>query len=378
MSASKLETLHQRMKAGMIENFEGKSFLLDSVLFQILHDTDLDACLREAGVTLASLPDKDRERIRKGGQKLFALLALLKTKSVELIVNFIKADQLLDASLDAFLPCKRIDDISDILENNLLATEFFDTQWSLTAPLFYEDGSHRDLRKQTILPFIVRTTIGRGGYSQVYKVTLDSRHHCLGRGPGVPKDELSIACKVMYLDSLNSTFENEKDVLQFLRQIRHRNMVQLLSSFSIELHKLGSVKHLLFPLAERSLQELLERDARYSGDIIRLLDTDETVFSELFGLASALENLHTYVNIADGIRLKGIHFDLAPRNFLIYQGKLLLADFGLSRLRNETSNSYTPFKGGVGHYLAPECIDKDFAPLNKHGSKSDIWSLAQY
>jgi hypothetical protein len=190
MSASRLETFHQQLKAGMIENFEGKSFQPDSVLFQILHDTNLDACLREAGVTLVSLPEKDRERIRTEGQKLFALLALLKTKCVELIVNFIKADQLLDASLDGFLPCKRIDDISDILENNLLATEFFDTQWSLTALLFREDRGHRDLRKQTILPFIARTTIGSGGYGQVYKVTLDPRHHCLGPGSGVSKDEV--------------------------------------------------------------------------------------------------------------------------------------------------------------------------------------------
>jgi serine/threonine protein kinase len=179
----------------------------------------------------------------------------------------------------------------------------------------------------------------------------------------------------MHLDSVDSTFENEKYVIQFLRQVRHRNMVQLLSSFSIELPKLGSVKYLLSPLADGSLQELLDRDARDSKDVIRLLNTDENVFSELFGLASALENLHMYVNIADGTRLKGNHFDLAPRNILIYQGKLVLADFGLSRLRNETSNSYTPFKGGVDHYLTPECIDEDFAPLNKYGSKSHIWSF---
>jgi len=177
---------------------------------------------------------------------------------------------------------------------------------------------------------------------------------------------------VIHFDPTGDAFENEKNVLQYLRQIRHRNMVQLLSSFSINEPIAGLAYNLLFPLADGSLKDLLDRD---SEDHIRLLETDEEVFSELYGLSSALENLHSYVDAVCGIRLIGSHFDLTPRNILIHQDRLLLADFGFSRLRNESSDSVTPFKGGAGDFLAPECVGKDFGPLHKHGRKSDIWSF---
>jgi serine/threonine protein kinase len=52
---------------------------------------------------------------------------------------------------------------------------------------------------------------------------------------------------------------------------------------------------------------------------------------------------------------------------------LLLADFGLSRMKNESSDSCTPFHGGgTSNYTAPECI---VGEQQYHGSKSDMWSF---
>ena len=191
MSGSKLESLHQKLKDSMVKNFGGAPFLPDSILYQILRDTDLDACLLEDGISWVKLPANDRKTIQHGGQKLFALLAILESKCVGLITNFIKADQMMTGSnLDASLPFKHIDDLSDILGNNVLATEFFNAQWSVTAPLFREDRSHRELRKETVLPFIEKTKIGKGVSGQVYKVTLDKRHHCLGPDSGVTDNQV--------------------------------------------------------------------------------------------------------------------------------------------------------------------------------------------
>jgi len=97
---------------------------------------------------------------------------------------------------------------------------------------------------------------------------------------------------------------------------------------------------------------------------------------QVHGLSSALESLHNYVDATERIQMKGCHFDLAPRNILVQKGRLLLADFGLSRLRSESSNSATPFKGGAGDFLAPECTVQAFGdPDYLHGRKSNVWSL---
>ena len=73
--------------------------------------------------------------------------------------------------------------------------------------------------------------------------------------------------------------------------------------------------------------------------------------------------------------LIGCHYDLAPRNILIRQSKLLLADFGLSRLRPDTSKSI--LVAGKGDYLAPECepLRDDTFWKGLVGRASDIWSF---
>ena len=76
------------------------------------------------------------------------------------------------------------------------------------------------------------------------------------------------------------------------------------------------------------------------------------------------------------MRQIGCHYDIKPKNILFHNGKLLLSDFGLSRLRREEDGSQTTFEQGEGCYLAPECesITDGFEP-GKMGRASDVWSL---
>lgn len=76
----------------------------------------------------------------------------------------------------------------------------------------------------------------------------------------------------------------------------------------------------------------------------------------------------------NGLELIGCHRDLKPQNILIDKGKLLLADFGLSRIHPD--NSKSDFKEGMGDYMAPEC-ELDGLQFNKGtiSRPSDIWSL---
>jgi serine/threonine protein kinase len=149
-------------------------------------------------------------------------------------------------------------------------------------------------------------------------------------------------------------------------------MIQLLASFSITSREAGLTRCLLFPLADTSLQAVLENE---STELVQgYFQSYEDYLDQIHHLSSALANLHNYFDQSEGIKMKGSHFDLAPRNILIQKGKLLLADFGLSRLRVESVDSKTPFKGGAGDFIAPECTVESFDP-HLHGRKSDVWSF---
>lgn len=94
----------------------------------------------------------------------------------------------------------------------------------------------------------------------------------------------------------------------------------------------------------------------------------------LCGLSSALGAVHTFSS--NDLKLIGCHHDLKPSNILVDDEKLLLADFGLTRLKSHSQESQTPFKGVIGDYLAPECEDfeRDFEEGTVRRS-SDIWSF---
>jgi serine/threonine protein kinase len=176
----------------------------------------------------------------------------------------------------------------------------------------------------------------------------------------------------MGIDTSEEAFRAEEQILTLLRQIRHGNMIQLLASFSITTKEAGLTRCLLFPLADTSLQAVLENES--TGLVQSYFQSYEDYLDQIHHLSSALENLHNYFDESEGIKMKGSHFDLAPRNILIQKGKLLLADFGLSRLRAESVDSKTPFKGGAGDLLAPECTVEGFDSY-LHGRKSDVWSF---
>ena len=172
--------------------------------------------------------------------------------------------------------------------------------------------------------------------------------------------------------SSDAKYENEDRILTLLRSLRHDNIVRLLASYTIEASTPSY--NFLFPLADATLSQALESESRALWD--GQFPSDYALFQQLYGLASAIQSLHGYVS-ADGLELIGCHHDLKPQNILIDKGKLLLADFGLSRVHPDDSKS--SFKAGQGDYMAPECepVDEDGAGFQKGtiSRPSDIWSL---
>lgn len=161
-------------------------------------------------------------------------------------------------------------------------------------------------------------------------------------------------------------FERERHILSLLRCLRHPNIIQLLTAYTIKENH-----NFLFPLAEGNLKALLSRNERPSG-----FQDDNQFFHALYRLASAIEAVHNYFSKEFNLRQIGCHNDLKPANVLYCNGALILCDFGLSRLVREADGSKSLYRNGGGEYMAPECvsIDDDFESLEV-GRSSDMWSL---
>ncbi|CAI2164890.1 20185_t:CDS:2 [Funneliformis geosporum] len=105
-----------------------------------------------------------------------------------------------------------------------------------------------------------------------------------------------------------------------------------------------------------------------SGNLRNYLDDSFTklTWSDKFRMANAISSglmcLHNK---------RIIHRDLHDKNILVHQGKLVIADFGLSReLNNKSSSASTLF--GMTAFIEPKC----FEDLSyKRDKRSDIYSL---
>lgn len=166
--------------------------------------------------------------------------------------------------------------------------------------------------------------------------------------------------------SADKDFQKEEHILSLLRCLEHPNIIQLLTAYTID-----RTHNFLFPLADGDLRKFLDQENRLPG-----FETDNDVFQALYELASAIEAVHEYFSDTFNVRKIGCHYDLKPENILYQSGKLILSDFGLSRLTDEDEGSKSLYRNGGGEYWAPECvsIDEDFKKLHV-GRSSDMWSF---
>ena len=172
--------------------------------------------------------------------------------------------------------------------------------------------------------------------------------------------------EIIDFEKSREDFEQEKEVLSYMRCLRHLNIVELLGSFTFK-----DKHYLLFPPAEQDLEQLMS----FSRAPARF-DSDEAYLLALQGLGSAVNHMHTYTSNVLDIAMIGCHYDLKPKNILVLEDGFILADFGISRLKNMSEDSQTEFNVGIGYYLAPECPNPtDGFEFHEVGRASDIWSF---
>jgi len=160
-------------------------------------------------------------------------------------------------------------------------------------------------------------------------------------------------------------YEKELRNLSILSLVRHENIIPVLSAY---VH--GESFNLIFPLISHgNLDQLFRSDVSSSSAI---MESESSVVMAISGLASALATLHEFT--LENLHLIGCHRDLKPTNILVDDGRLLLADFGLSRLVEGQDSSSSIAPNTPGDFIAPEHEDKDFL-RNPIGRPSDIWAF---
>ncbi|KAL9032562.1 MAG: hypothetical protein Q9180_006432, partial [Flavoplaca navasiana] len=299
--------------------------------------------------------------IRYGGQKTFAILVMI--HKPHSIIAFVEKDQLQTTAIDSRLPYSKadLDKILPVADS----VDFFERQWEFTAPVFRRRTGHRCLYDRTVFPFLKSTDHGKGASGDVYMVKIH-RSHGVSLGTSESQGHVDVVRKQLKADQDDpGGFARECRVLSFLNCLEHPNIVELYASYTC-----NGLHSLIFPVAERDLDQLL-RDSQQGH-----LKSEADYLFALTGVASALEKLHTFISENLNISLIGCHHDLRPQIILVHWKKLLLADFGLSSLKEVAKGSKTSWKKGDARYLAPECEDteNDFQP-GIIGRKSDIWSF---
>ncbi|CBI22000.3 unnamed protein product, partial [Vitis vinifera] len=202
-------------------------------------------------------------------------------------------------------------------------------------PTTYRKISHQELLHATNY-FSEGNLIGKGSMGTVYK--------------GVLFDGLTAAIKVFNLEFLGS-FKGFEAECEVMRNIRHRNLIKIISSCS----NLGFKALVLEFMPNRSLERWLYSH-NYCLDLIQRLNI-------MIDVASALEYLHhDYSNPV-------VHCDLKPNNVLLDEDRVAhVGDFGIAKLLpGSESRQQTKTLGPIG-YMAPEYGSEGIV------STSDVYS----
>ena len=168
-----------------------------------------------------------------------------------------------------------------------------------------------------------------------------------------------------------------REVQTLQRRSNHPHIIRLLASYTLETDESGHyVKslHLLFPLAEMDLADWMTRP-QIPPNVARLSKRDRQsyLYRSIYALVSGVSYLHRDV---DGIFTA--HHDLKPRNILLVNDKLKIADFGHSHLRPILEGSATEGISGLGtyEYQPPEYWNSDGSRAQfRHGRAFDVWAV---
>lgn len=211
-----------------------------------------------------------------------------------------------------------------------------------------EHSNHILFKEDEALPFEDPNEVANGAEALIDEVTVNGRYEgypfvCMRRTYRLKN------CRVSFLAK---NFYREVGILKRLSKEKH--VIEMLGSY-----QKGSEFGILHqPRAHCNLYTLLEQSERERQSIMSDIDLEKG----LGCLAAALYTVHD---------AKIRHKDIKPMNILVYNGSLLLADFGCSNDFSDMNHSQTSgCEVGTRKYFAPELQEG-----RSRGCATDVFAL---
>ncbi|KAB1216913.1 hypothetical protein CJ030_MR4G016074 [Morella rubra] len=201
--------------------------------------------------------------------------------------------------------------------------------------------------------FSPRNLIGAGSFGSVYKGALDH-------------EERAIAVKVLNLHKKGAS-KSFLAECSALRNIRHRNMVKILTCCSSLNHQGNDFKAIVFEFMANGSLDMWLHPVIHTENQSNTLSLHQRL-NIVVDVASALDYLHNYCE------QHIIHCDLKPSNVLLDNEMIAhVSDFGLARILstvdNQKHSSTIGLNGTIG-YAAPE-----YSMGCEASTKGDVYSF---
>lgn len=153
--------------------------------------------------------------------------------------------------------------------------------------------------------------------------------------------------------------------------MENENIVQLVTSYTQ-----NGLCNLLFPVVDYDLYDLLLQPEQP-----KWITVGPQVMDSFRDLATGLHYLHNFRPLAkseeeiERITKHGYYHDIKPSNILVKGARLILADFGLSRVKTVDEDTKTPWKNTLPTYAVPEACDPVTLEERHIGRAYDICSF---
>ncbi|XP_022735605.1 LRR receptor-like serine/threonine-protein kinase EFR [Durio zibethinus] len=217
--------------------------------------------------------------------------------------------------------------------------------------------SYFDIRLATS-NFATENLIGQGGFGSVYKGTFSVSDN------GAHSNNTTLAVKVLDLQQ-SKAIQSFLAECEALRNVRHRNLVKIITSCSSVDHKGDQFKALIMEfMPNGNLDKWLYLEDEESGLCLTLLQR----LNIAIDVASAMDYLH------NDCEPPVAHCDLKPANVLLDENMAAhVGDFGLARFLSQNpsqgESSTMGVKGSIG-YIAPE-----YGLGSKSSTSGDVYSF---
>ncbi|KIY00205.1 uncharacterized protein Z520_03890 [Fonsecaea multimorphosa CBS 102226] len=331
---ARCSAFQRRVNEIRVENSDGRKFVPEKEYFELLSRKTVEDIIR------GDLPvyhlDEVVDFVIKDARKVFGILALI--GAITHLDQFIRKDQYRNRPTDDLLPFAK-DTLKGVLQDAYYVELFFEKQWEFCVPVISGRIMPRLLELHTILPYLEDTVMGSGSSGSVSMIKIHPSHQ-----PQSFEGTTNFVRKEYDFD--DTTYDNEIRVLSTLQLLKNPNILQLVGCYTYK-----SKHNLISPYVTGGTLRTYLANPKPEGL------SQERILCSLSGLACGLWALHELVLDNNEPSHKGHHQDLSLDNVLVEGDRFILADFGLSSIRNIKESSLTPFKGRRDYCQAPECVD---------------------